>query len=410
MSAVQPQFDRVIILVLDALGLGAMPDVHLVRPNDVGSNTLRHVVEAVGGLSLPNLERLGLGTIAPQSGLRIDTHPIAVHSVCSLGYKGADTYLGHQVIMGSRVPDMPEELFEAVRDDVAAALRRHGHHVAPAGDGLAALFVDGRMICGDNLESDPYQTYHCVGSIEDQSYDEIVAVGEILRSVARVRRVVAMGGYGFKAADIRRCTEHRPTGQCGVNNVALGLYTSNYVVRHLTSGTNPNVQVPTILKKAGFEVELIGKVADVITCEGAHKEPHVLTQPVLDATYASLARVRRGLVAINIQETDLAGHDESAERYASCLRLSDQGIGRIMGMLGPRDLLIVTGDHGNDPTIGHDKHTREFTPLLVWTPNIKPRGIFMRESLADIAATVADIFDVDAPEIGTSFRDEIELV
>ncbi|KUL92685.1 hypothetical protein DK26_27665 [Bosea sp. WAO] len=407
MTTSQAPFDRVIILVLDALGLGALPDVHLVRPNDVGSNTLKHVVQASGGLSLPNLERLGLGTVAPDSGLRIEPNPIAVHGVCNLGYKGADTYLGHQVIMGSRVPDVPEELFEVVRDDVAAALRRAGHHVEPAGEGLAALFVDGKMICGDNLESDPLQTYHCVGSIDDMPYEEIVKVGEILRSVARVRRIVAMGGYGFRAADIRRCTERRPTGQCGVNNVALGLYTSNYVVRHLTRGTKPDVQVPTILKKAGYEVELLGKVADVITCDGAHKEPHVLTQPVLDATYASMARVRSGLIAINIQETDLAGHDESAERYAACLRLADEGIGKMMAMMSSRDLLIVTGDHGNDPTIGHDKHTREFTPLLVWTPGIKPKGIFMRDSLSDIAATTAEIFSVEPTEIGTSFLDDI---
>jgi phosphopentomutase len=409
MTGTTPSFDRVIILVLDALGIGALPDVHLVRPNDVGSNTLKHVVSAVGGLSLPNLERLGLGTVAPGSGLRVDPAPIAVHGMCNLGYKGADTYLGHQVIMGSRVPDVPEELFDAVSADVAAALRRAGHHVEPAGDGLSALFVDGKMICGDNLESDPLQTYHCVGSIEDMAYEDIVKVGEILRSVARVRRVVAMGGYGFHAADIRHCTERRPTGQCGVNNVALGLYTSNYVVRHLTRGTTPDVQVPTILKKAGYEVELLGKVADVITCEGAHKEPHVLTQPVLDATYASMARVRSGLIAINIQETDLAGHDESAERYAACLRLADEGIGNMMSMMSSRDLLIVTGDHGNDPTIGHDKHTREFTPLLVWTPGIKPKGIFMRDSLSDIAATTAEIFSVAATEIGTSFLDDIAV-
>jgi phosphopentomutase len=409
MTGTTPSFDRVIILVLDALGIGALPDVHLIRPNDVGSNTLKHVVSAVGGLSLPNLERLGLGTVAPSSGLRIDPAPISVHGMCNLGYKGADTYLGHQVIMGSRVPDVPEELFEAVSADVAAALRQAGHHVEPAGEGLSALFVDGKMICGDNLESDPLQTYHCVGSIEDTPYEDIVKVGEILRSVARVRRVVAMGGYGFHAADIRRCTERRPTGQCGVNNVALGLYTSNYVVRHLTRGTKPDVQVPTILKKAGYEVELLGKVADVITCDGAHKEPHVLTQPVLDATYASMARVRSGLIAINIQETDLAGHDESAERYAACLRLADEGIGKMMSMMGSRDLLIVTGDHGNDPTIGHDKHTREFTPLLVWTPGIKPKGIFMRDSLSDIAATTAEIFSVAKTEIGTSFLDDIAV-
>lgn len=409
MADARPEFDRVIVLVIDALGIGAMPDVHLVRPSDVGSDTLGHVVKAAGGLSLPNLERLGLGTVAPTSGLNAVPSPAAVHSVCSLGYKGADTYLGHQVLMGSPVPDVPEELFAKVREDVAAALRRAGHAVEDIRPGLPALLVDGRMVVGDNLESDPLQTYHCVGSIEDQPYERIVAVGEILRSVARVRRVVAMGGYGFRAADIVRCVELRPTGQCGVNNVALGLYTSNYVVRHMTRGTRPQVQAPTILRKAGFEVELIGKVADVITCEGARKEPHVLTAPVLEATYASLRRVTRGLVAINIQETDLAGHDQSAARYADCLRLSDAGIGRIMAMLGPRDLLIITGDHGNDPTIGHDKHTREFTPLLVWSPRIVPRGIFMRESLADIAATICEIFDVAAPEIGKSFLDEVSL-
>lgn len=400
-------FDRVIVLVLDALGLGALPDVHLVRPNDIGSNTLKHTVEAVGGLSLPNLEQLGLGTIAPDCQLRNEAQPIAVHGICNLGYKGADTFLGHQVIMGSPVPDMPEELFETVRNDVATAFKARGYNVEAAGEGLAALLINGKMICGDNLESDPLQTYHCVGSIDDLPYEEIVTAGEILRSVARVRRVVAMGGYGFNAADIRRCTERRPTGQCGVNNVALGLYTSNYVVRHLTRGTRPNVQIPTILKKSGYEVELIGKVADVITCEGAHKEPHVLTEPVLDATYQSLARVRTGLIAINIQETDLAGHDQSAERYAACLRLADEGIGRIMAMMSRRDLLIITGDHGNDPTIGHDKHTREFTPLLVWSPGIVPKGIFMRDSLADIAATIAANFGVANPEIGTSFLEDI---
>ena len=402
-------FDRVIILVLDALGLGALPDVQLVRPNDVGSNTLKHTVQAVGGLSLPNLERLGLGTIAPACHLRIEENPISVHGICNLGYKGADTFLGHQVIMGSPVPDMPEELFETVRDDVAQAFLSRGYTVEAASVGLSALFINGKMICGDNLESDPLQTYHCVGSIDEMPYEEIVAAGDILRSVARVRRVVAMGGYGFSSADIRQCTERRTSGQCGVNNVALGLYTSNYVVRHLTRGTRPDVQIPTILKRAGYEVELIGKVADVITCEQAHKEPHVLTGPVLEATYQSMARVKSGLIAINIQETDLAGHDQSAERYAACLRQADEGIGRMMAMMTPRDLLIITGDHGNDPTIGHDKHTREFTPLLVWSPRIVPKGIFMRDSLADIAATTAAIFGVAAPEIGTSFFDEIAL-
>jgi phosphopentomutase len=403
----QGSFDRVVVFVIDGLGVGAMPDVPQVRPRDVGADTLGHVVRAAGGLSLPNLERLGLGTIAPASGLRVEKAPLAAHSRCALGYQGADTYLGHQVLMGSRVPDSPEELFEVVRDDVAAALRAAGHRVEPAGPGLSALRVDDAMIVGDNLESDPLQTYHTVGSVEDVAYEQILEIATIVRGVARVRRIVAMGGQGFRAADVFRCTERRPTGQCGVNNVALGLYTSQYVVRHLTRGTRPDVQVSTILRKAGIAVALLGKAADVIACEGADKAAHVATGDVLDETYRTLGRMPRGLIVVNTQETDLAGHDENAARYADCLRQVDVGIGRILGMLAPRDLLVITGDHGNDPTIGHDKHTREFTPLIAYGPRVAGTPLAPRESLADIAATIAENFGVARPEIGRSFLGEL---
>jgi len=402
------QIQRVILLVIDSLGLGEMPDVPRVRPQDRGADTLGNVVRAAGPLSLPNLERMGLGTVAPASGIRVEPHPVAAHGICFLGYDGADTYLGHQVLMGSRVPDVPEELFEVVGAEVAAALRRAGHRVEVAKDGLAALFVDGAIVVGDNLESDPLQTYHCVGSLDDLAYDAIVDVAEAVREVARVRRVVAMGGQGFRAAEIRRSVERRPTGQCGVNNVALGLYTKRYVVRHLIRGSRPEVQVPTILRRAGWPVALIGKVADVIACEGAEMEPHVPTPAVLEATLAALQRVPRGLIAVNIQEADLAGHDQDPRRYAEILRLSDQGVGEILARLTPGDLFIVTGDHGNDPTIGHDKHTREFTPLLVWGDGIPPRRLAPRESLADIAATIADLFGVGPPEIGRSFWQQLQ--
>jgi phosphopentomutase len=246
--------------------------------------------------------------------------------------------------------------------------------------------------------------------MEDVPYERIVEVAEIVRAVARVRRIVAMGGRGFRAADVLRCTERRPTGQCGVNNVALGLYTSKYVVRHLTQGTRPDVQVTTLMRKAGWPVHLIGKVADVIVCEGAHKAPHVPTADVLDETYRALDQVDRGLIAINVQETDLAGHDQDAARYAECLRMTDEGVGRILAKLRPDDLFIVTGDHGNDPTIGHDKHTREFTPLLVRGDRIAARSLGTRESLADVAATIAEIFGTERPEIGLSFLPALEAL
>jgi phosphopentomutase len=130
---------------------------------------------------------------------------------------------------------------------------------------------------------------------------------------------------------------------------------------------------------------------------------------VLDATYEALDRVTHGLIAINVQETDLAGHDQDAARYAACLRATDAGIGRMLAMLRPSDLLCITGDHGNDPTIGHDKHTREFTPLLAYSPQVMGRPLARRESLADIAMTIAENFGVERPEIGRSFLRELAL-
>ncbi len=398
---------RVILLVIDGLGLGEMPGDPLLRPQDRGADTLGNVVRAAGPLSLPNLERLGLGTVAPGAGVRVDPHPSAAHGLCHLGYEGADTYLGHQVLMGSRIPQVPEELFEEVAADVAGALRQAGHEVTPVRPGLPAVRVDGKIVVGDNLESDPLQTYHCVGSLEEVAYEAILAVAEVVRKVARVRRVVAMGGRAFTGADMFRCVERRPTGQCGVNNVALGLYTKQYVVRHLIRGSRPEVQVPTLLRRAGWPVALIGKVADVIACEGAEMEPHVPTSRVLQATLAALDRVARGLIAVNIQETDLAGHDQDPRRYAEVLRLSDHGVGDILARLTPGDLFIITSDHGNDPTLGHDKHTRELTPLLVLGDGVVPRLLPPRESLADIAATIAELFRVGQPEIGRSFWHEL---
>ena len=141
--------DRIVLLVIDGLGLGAMPDVPVTRPKDVGADTLRHVVGAAGGLSLPNLERLGLGTVAPSSGLRIERSPIGAHGICALGYQGADTFLGHQVMMGSRVPDAPPFVDGVVfsRGQVVPAINmraRFGFERAPLDVSTRLLVVQSR--------------------------------------------------------------------------------------------------------------------------------------------------------------------------------------------------------------------------------------------------------------------------
>jgi len=399
---------RVILLILDGVGIGAMEDVPKVRPADVGSDTLRHVAEAVGGLRLPHLESLGLGNIHAVPGVTPVAHPLANWGTALLRYLGADSFLGHQELMGARPRQAPEELFEAVRIKVIQALQASGHDVQVPFPDRPALLVDKRVVVGDNLESDPLQTYHCVGSLDELDLKRVESVAGIVRQVARVRRVVAMGGHGFTVQDMLRCVERRPSGQTGINNVALGLYTKDYVVRHLTLDVDVSQQLPAKLAARGVPISMVGKIADIVRADGARMVPLVDTRPILRETLATVRSQTEGFIAVNVQDTDLAGHDENPRRFADVLELCDQAIGELWGVLAPGDVLLITSDHGNDPSIGHDKHTREAVPVLAYVPARTSRPIPTRHSLADLAATVAELLGADPPESGESFAPMLE--
>ena len=202
---------------------------------------------------------------------------------------------------------------------------------------MSALLVDGVMVVGDNLESDPLQTYHCVGSLETSTLR--ADPGSRRRSCVRSRGCAASSPWAAAASAPPTCcvaSSCRPTGQCGVNNVELGLYTEQICRPPPHPGHAARRAGAHHLRKAGWPVELIGKVADVIVCEGAHKEPHVPTGPCSRPPMTRSTASPRGLIAINVQETDLAGHDQNAKRYAECLRSTDEGVGRMLAKFGPQ--------------------------------------------------------------------------
>jgi phosphopentomutase len=114
-----------------------------------------------------------------------------------------------------------------------------------------------------------------------------------------------------------------------------------------------------------------------------------------------------GVVVVNVQETDLAGHEQNVERYAEMLRVVDRRLPELLDRLRPGDALFVTGDHGNDPTIGHSQHTREYTPALAYGPGLLPVPLGIRDSLADIGATAADLLGLPPLGAGTSFLQEM---
>ena len=220
-------------------------------------------------------------------------------------------------------------------------------------------------------------------------------------------RVIVFGGKGVTIQDILNAVEIKENGIVGIDAPKSGVYKSGYMVRHLGYGVNPNVQVPTLLKKAGYTVSLIGKMADVIECQGAEYLPMVETEKVINLVCDKLKTQESGLIAANVQETDLAGHSQDPNRYADRLMTVDERLPEVMSLLKDEDMFVITGDHGNDPTIGHSHHTRERALLLVFGKTLVPCNLGTRQTLSDIGATIADYMEVEKPENGTSFLKEI---
>jgi phosphopentomutase len=395
---------RVVVLVLDGFGVGVMPD-H--PPEDAGANTLRHVDEAQGPLELPHLAAFGLGHLTEVSGIPATSTPTAAYGRCALRHHGADTYMGHQELMGGGLDDVQFRLLSDVTDEVVTALTAAGHTCKPLQPGLSPLVVDGCVLVADNIEARPRLNINVTGSQDDVSFEDLTRIGEIVRAAVFLPRVIVVGGRGFGISDIRAHIQERAPGQIGVDTPALGVYDQHYRVRHLGVDFAVDHQLPSRAIQAGYSVALLGKAADVVRCEGAVAENIVSTEDVLMRVVEHLETMRAGLIVANVQETDLAGHEQDVERYANLLHMVDDLLPHILELLAPGDALFITGDHGNDPAIGHSQHTREYTPVIVYGPRISPVPLGVRTSLADIGATAADILGVLPLGSGTSFLKEI---
>jgi phosphopentomutase len=178
-------------------------------------------------------------------------------------------------------------------------------------------------------------------------------------------------------------------------------------VVHLGYGVQAGFQVPAMLDQAGISTALVGKVADIVENPGGISIPGVDTAELLEKAAALLDELEEGYICVNVQETDLAGHREDPALYGRRLLAADSGIGLILEKLKGEDILAITADHGNDPVIGHPRHTREKTPILVYGGRVRPGFIGGRSSLADTGATVCDFFGAPFPEAGTSYLENI---
>ena len=399
---------KFIVIVLDGFGIGEMDDVRDTRPQDINSNTCMHILERRSDLKLPNLERLGLINIIGKeiNGMKKSTS--ATYGKSNLTHFGADTFFGHQEIMGTK-PKIPfREPIKNKVDEIYKALKEAGYKVEyKHGNKEKYIIVEDALTVADNIECDLGQAFNITSALDLISFEKVLEIGHIVRSIATVPRVITFGGRGITLEDILKAEEEKEGGYIGINAPKSGVYNTGYECIHLGYGVNPKTQVSTILPEENVPVYLLGKVADVVINEKGTSISMVDTEKVLKRTIEISKEVDKGFICCNVQETDLSGHAENVDRYAEKLQIADRLIGELMKTIKGDDILLIMADHGNDPTIGHSKHTREMVPIMIYGEKLKVGYIGERKTLSDVGATVADYFDVKSPENGESFLKDI---
>ncbi len=369
-------FARAVVLVLDSAGVGELPDAG--RYGDEGSSTLPHTAEAAGGLRVPVLEALGLGRIAPLRGVAAVADPRAAYGRMAERSAGKDTTTGHWELMGVILerpfptyprgfpPDLIAEVERALGTPVL------GNEVASGTEIIARLGPEHQRT-GYPIVYTSADSVFQIAAHEDvipveRLYEMCRVVRGILTGEHAVSRVIARPFVGSPGAYVR--TDRR-------RDFAL---------------PSPAPTVLDALVAAGYPVVGVGKIADIFAGRGVTEAVH--THDDLDGvarTAEAVGRIRRGLVFANLVDLDSRyGHRNDPAGYARGLEAIDAALPRLLEALGDDDLLVITADHGNDPTTPSTDHSREYVPLLVTGRRLRP-GVDLgtRPTFADVGATVA---------------------
>jgi phosphopentomutase len=372
---------RAIVLVADACGVGALPDA--ADYGDEGTNTLAHVAEAVGGLSLPTLGRLGLGSITPLQGVPPAEHPVIHGRLHPLG-PGKDSATGHWELMGvvleRPLPTYPQGFPPELLERLVAAM---GHEVIcnEPNNGIAAIEDFG----AEHLRTGALILYTSQDSVlQLAAHVERVPAEELYRACAAARE--AMGGEHAVGRVIARPF----TGVEGGFERTQG--------RRDFAVPPPGRSYLQELQSAGVEVHAIGKIRDLFAGVGVTRShPGTTNAQALETVERLLGEVEQGLVFANLIETDQDyGHRKDVVGFDRALREIDAGVARLLARMESGDLLIVTADHGVDPAHPGSDHTREYAPLLAATgemlssrgPDRPPAHTRHDGPLADVGATV----------------------
>lgn len=385
---------RAAIIVLDGLGIGAAPDAGSY--GDQGSNTLGNVARAVGGLSVPRLETLGLGRCAELAGVAPVASPAAAHGVCEPASPGKDSTTGHWEICGllldSPFPTYPHG-FPATVIDEFARLTSHGVLGNKPASGTAVLDEYG----AEHRRTGNWIVYTSADSVfQIAAHEETVPPAELYGACLTARELLR--------------------GQHGVSRVIARPFAGEPGAWRRTAGRRDfslPPPGPTLLDRLA-ERQIprvgVGKVDDLFAGRGItsiHTETNAEAYALIEG---ALAAMHRGLLLANVIEFDQTwGHRNDIPGFTRGLVELDRSMPRLLNGVREDDLVIFTADHGNDPTTPSTDHSREIVPLLVYGPKVRPVDLGRRHTFADIGQTVADFLGVPALGAGTSFLPEVWL-
>ncbi|AMC93338.1 phosphopentomutase [Erysipelothrix larvae] len=392
------KFNRIITVVMDSVGAGAAHDAE--KYGDAGSDTLGHIGEAVGGLNLPYLQNLGLGNLHPIKGVDPVEKPHGYYTKLVETSAGKDTMTGHWELMGLFIDEpfitftetgFPQDLLDELSSRTGYGII--GNKAASGTEILDELgeehMATKKMIVYTSADS----VLQIAAHEEVFGLDELYRACEIARELTmkpewKVGRVIARPFIGDKKGAFTRTSNRhdyalKPFGKTELDH----------------------------LKDAGLDVISVGKIIDIFDGEGItdyHRSKsnfHGMEQTIDIVKNTDFT----GLMFVNLVDFDaLWGHRRNPEGYAKQLEEFDGQLAELLASLRNDDLLIITADHGNDPTHPGTDHTREEVPVLYYSPSfthfgpLKDKGFF-----ADIAQTIADNFNTAKPEYGTSVLDEL---
>jgi phosphopentomutase len=388
------EINRVVLIVLDSVGVGELPDAD--KFGDQGSNTLGHVAQAAGGLSLPNLRWMGIGNIIDIEGVPpIDKPWGAYGKMNELNHEKATTS-GHWemagLILRKRFPTYPKGFPEEIVKTFSKAIGRE-----ILGNKKASGTVIIEEYGSEHIESGKPIVYTSADSVfQIAAHEEVIPVAK-LYEFCKIARKMLTGKYS-----VERVIARPFVGEPG--------YLVRTDRRKDFSVPPPEKTLLDKMKEKGYQVVGIGKIPDIFAHQGLTKEIH--TKGNMDGTNKLILTMKeknKGLIFINLVDFDsLYGHRNNPEGYANALEAFDARLPQIVANLREDNLLILTADHGCDPTFPGTDHTREYVPLLVYGQRTKG-GINLgtRETFADIAQTIAELFGLQPFKIGKSFKKEI---